>query len=165
MKIQIGGLSEGLHHYRFRVAPGEMELGEQFLAGLVAEATLDKTPTQILVSCEMHAVGTFTCDRCLGVFTREVVASYRMVYVSEGGETRDLDPAEFQVIPPGLHVIDLAEDVRQSVLLAVPLKLLCKESCKGLCPTCGQNRNEGTCNCAEETVDSRWEGLRKLHGT
>ena len=47
-------------------------------------------------------------------------------------------------------------------VLAVPMKNLCSEDCKGLCPKCGKNLNEGLCNCNEENIDPRWETIQKL---
>jgi len=44
----------------------------------------------------------------------------------------------------------------EQVLLAVPLKIVCKADCKGLCPSCGRNRNLETCDCAEKNEDPRW---------
>jgi uncharacterized protein len=162
MKIQIGGLSEGIHRYEFKVAPRELELGEQFPSDVAVQTTLDKTPNQILLTSQIHVTASVVCDRCVASFTKELNPSYSMFYMFEGSEYEHMDPAEFQVVPTGQHVIDIADDVRQSVLLAVPLKLLCKESCKGLCPSCGQNLNEGSCSCREELTDSRWDQLRKL---
>jgi len=58
--------------------------------------------------------------------------------------------------------IDLDEYIRDYAVLAVPMKNLCSEDCKGLCPKCGKNLNEGTCNCSEENIDPRWESIQKL---
>ena len=85
-----------------------------------------------------------------------------MYYVTGEGADSQIDPAELQIVPPGFSVIDLSEDVRQTVLLSVPLKLLCTENCKGLCPLCGRNLNSGTCTCTQGAVDTRWEQLIKL---
>jgi uncharacterized protein len=59
------------------------------------------------------------------------------------------------------HVLDLTEVVRQGILLAVPLHVVCREDCAGLCPTCGTNWNEGTCDC-EPPRDPRWAALDAL---
>jgi uncharacterized protein len=57
----------------------------------------------------------------------------------------------------------LLEDVlREQVLLAVPLKAICREDCKGLCPHCGKNLNLAQCSCEEPVEDLRWSGLREL---
>jgi uncharacterized protein len=162
MKIQISGLSEGVHHYQFTVAPEALELGEEFHAQVVVDTTLDKTPNQILVTSSIRTVALFACDRCTDHFEELLTPSYRMFYVIEGAETEHLDPVEFQQLLPGQAVIDIADDVRQTLLLAVPLKLLCSENCRGLCPTCGKNLNEGECSCRNDVGDPRWDVLRNL---
>ncbi|MBX2992700.1 MAG: DUF177 domain-containing protein [Bacteroidetes bacterium] len=162
MKIQITGLSDGIHRYQFAVNPAELTLGEYFDGDVAVEAVLDKSAAQILLTASITATARFTCDRCISLFTQRLNSEYSMLYVNEGIETQHLDPAEVQVIPPGLHIINIAEDVRQTVMLSVPLKVLCKETCKGLCPLCGTNLNEQACTCSDTEIDSRWEELRKL---
>ena len=57
----------------------------------------------------------------------------------------------------------LLEDVlREQVLLALPLKVTCREDCKGLCVHCGQNLNEGQCSCSTAIEDPRWTALREI---
>jgi uncharacterized protein len=162
MKIQLSGISEGIHEYKFNVAAGELTLGDQFHSDLGVEVILDKTPTQVLLTSHIHAVGIFMCDRCVARFEMELSPSYTMLYVFEGVELDRLDPAEFQIISATENTLDITEDVRQTILLSVPLKLLCNERCKGLCPNCGRNLNEGSCSCKEDDVDERWEQLRQL---
>lgn len=58
--------------------------------------------------------------------------------------------------------IDLAPLVRQLSLLEVPMQLFCQIECKGLCPSCGHNLNEGPCECLDEDIDPRLEVLRDL---
>jgi uncharacterized protein len=65
-------------------------------------------------------------------------------------------------IHPDTDKIDLDKDIRDYAILAVPMKKLCSVDCKGLCPKCGNNLNEGPCNCSEEEIDPRWEPIRKL---
>ncbi|MEO8168524.1 MAG: DUF177 domain-containing protein [bacterium] len=162
MKIQIGGLSDGIHRYRFEVPTSLLGLSEQFVNDVVTDVTLDKSSNQILLKASIQATAHCECDRCVSVFDAKLTPSYSMVYVTEGDDTAGLDSTEVQVIPNGLHIIDITEDVRQTTVLSIPLKLLCKETCRGLCSECGQNLNEGTCACSEAASDSRWEGLRKL---
>jgi uncharacterized protein len=60
------------------------------------------------------------------------------------------------------HMMDLTEPVRQALLVALPMKPLCREDCQGICPQCGANRNEVHCEHSEESTDDRWSGLRAL---
>lgn len=60
------------------------------------------------------------------------------------------------------HILDLTEMVRQNILLALPMSALCKAECRGLCPECGQNINDGPCDCQPAEGDSRLSVLREL---
>ena len=59
------------------------------------------------------------------------------------------------------HQLDLREAIRQNLLLALPMQPLCKETCAGLCPQCGKNLNEGSCNC-QPPIDERLSALADL---
>lgn len=58
--------------------------------------------------------------------------------------------------------IDLGEEVRQSIILALPMKPVCREDCLGLCSHCGRNLNKEKCGCKEEEIDERLAKLGKL---
>jgi uncharacterized protein len=161
MKIQVAGLSEGVHQFHFGVPAAELGLGEGFLE-VQADVVLDKAPNQIALHVAVHTAADFSCDRCTVPFTAPLDARYRMHYIWNGEDASPYDAAEVQVIPQGGSVIDITEDVRQTVLIAVPLKLLCRQDCLGLCPHCGKDLNEGPCGCTSEEFDTRWEKLRAL---
>ncbi len=162
MKIQVGGLSEGTHAFHFASPASDLGLGREFPREVEVVATLEKTGNQFFLSAEIHATGSFACDRCVSEFSITLSPRLKMYYLWEGSDAGRFDPSEVQMLAPGSTVIDISEDVRQTLLLAVPLKLLCRETCKGLCPHCGANLNERRCTCADAPVDSRWEGLRSI---
>jgi len=56
----------------------------------------------------------------------------------------------------------LEDAIREQVLLSVPLKVLCRENCLGLCPVCGKNRNTEPCGCAQPIQDPRWSALKEI---
>ena len=58
--------------------------------------------------------------------------------------------------------IDLGAALREQILLALPPAPLCREDCKGLCPTCGKDLNEGECGCDRAVPDPRWDALKAL---
>lgn len=60
------------------------------------------------------------------------------------------------------HILDLGEAVRQYLLMALPMKPLCRPDCSGICPTCGANLNKGPCKCHETNIDPRWAKLAAL---
>jgi uncharacterized protein len=55
--------------------------------------------------------------------------------------------------------VDLRDSLRECAVLGYPQAPVCREDCQGLCPACGSDRNEGTCECEETSVDPRWDGL------
>jgi len=162
MIIQVGGLSEGVYEYRFQVQSEELGLGERFAKDVLVEATLEKTGSQLFLQASIHAWGVFDCDRCVTPFETALNPSYRMYYVTTDEEYAQFDPAEVQALTPGMSTIDISDDVRQMIMLSVPLKLLCRNECAGLCQQCGKNLNEGSCECTTALNDSRWDPLRRL---
>jgi uncharacterized protein len=162
LKIRISQLSSGLHEYHFKGNAAEIGLDSNFGSGVKVDAFLDKTPRQLYLKVDVEGSGVFQCDRCIEEFEQPLSSHYNLVYVFDAADTAALPPDEVQVIGADTPSIDLAEDVRQVVVLSVPLKLLCKEDCKGLCPQCGTNRNHQTCDCRELTDNSQWRGLEGL---
>jgi uncharacterized protein len=69
---------------------------------------------------------------------------------------------EVHLISADAKELDITDDIRDTLLLALPMKMLCTEDCRGLCAGCGANLNEEPCRCAASGADPRWEALRKL---
>lgn len=165
LRINISGLSGGVHQYSLRCSSGDLKLDERFPGEVVVSARLDKTAHEITLHATVTTTGQFTCDRCLDQFQRPIEAEYTVLYVLNGGGSRGDESDEtfdVQNLSPDENIIDLGNDVREYVLLAVPIKLLCREDCKGLCPTCGANLNRKQCDCEEASIDPRWAPLQKL---
>ncbi len=106
------------------------------------------------------------CARCLDPVSHSLNWSFDLLYRPQGvdrvGEEVAISEADTEI---GYYQGEglLLEDVlREQVLLATPVKMLCREDCKGLCPSCGQNRNLEPCNCDQHRTDPRWEALSDL---
>jgi uncharacterized protein len=96
----------------------------------------------------------------------DVRNSYDLLYRPEGS---DSDKEELSVTAAEAEIsyypgngLELADVLLEQVLLAVPLKIVCKPDCKGLCASCGRNRNLESCDCAEKNEDPRWTGLQEV---
>jgi uncharacterized protein len=161
LRINISKLSEGTHHHSLRATPEEVGLDSRFTKELEIEATLHKTSRQFYMRVEVKAGGTFTCDRCLEEFQQDISSGYGVMFVSEQDSVEG-DGEEVQVISPESTHVDLADDVRQFVILGLPQKMLCREDCAGLCPSCGSNLNMGKCGCKNDGADSPWSELQKI---
>lgn len=162
LRINISKLSEGIHHRSLEVQPAEIGMDERFADPVKVQATLEKRTKHVYLTAEISTAGAFTCDRCLDEFRREIRTSYSILYKFGSEGVPKPGEQEIAYIHPDTSFVDVAEDVRQCSILAVSQKLLCREDCKGLCPTCGINRNRATCKCEAEEVDPRWQGLRKF---
>lgn len=162
-RINISNLSEGIHEHVFETEPSKIGLDERFRSMVKVKAKLDKSVRQILLQAKMWAEGAFICDRCLDNFIWKMDKKYSMVYIQgDRSMIESKKEDEFQVLSADTNYIDLDEDVRQYILLAIPQKLLCREECLGICPTCGVNRNNESCTCEVHVTDSRWDALKKL---
>ncbi len=162
LKIRVSGLSPGTHEYSFRVSPSDLPLDENFDAPVEMTVRLEKTVRQIIVRSAITASGTFPCDRCLGTFRQAISCRYAMVYIHDEEEAERFPPEDVRVINPDVTVIDLAADVREMIMLSVPLKLLCREDCRGLCSSCGADLNVAECGCRNENANRPWQSLEKL---
>lgn len=99
-------------------------------------------------SCALSAL----CGRCLAPVEKEISAELELPVLREASET------ETEHILCEGDKIDLQSPAEETLLMAFPFRLLCKEDCKGLCPKCGKDLNEGPCSCKRE-IDPRLAGL------
>lgn len=152
--------------------PGEVEFGVDKLrqvtplrvagwAELVSES-LGEVRIQGHLSVEMEA----DCDRCLELARFPIETEFDLYYEPmtrlERAEEVEIGAREADVGFYEGDGLELKEILRERVLLALPMQRVCREDCKGICPSCGQNRNEGACGCQPKPVDSRWAALKQL---
>lgn len=112
-----------------------------------------------IVTINYNASFTFNynCDRCLKAVTRDCSQDYSHVLVNElcNEDSDSLYAIEH-------FLLDLDELAVADIVINLPLKFLCRDDCKGLCPKCGINLNDGKCDCERNQIDSRLEALTKL---
>jgi uncharacterized protein len=124
-----------------------------------------KIPSGVLVTGDLETVLEVNCNRCLEPFDQSVRIELEEEFrastdVRTGVRLPRAEEADEATFIDEKHIIDLSEVVRQAFLLNLPTTPLCRSDCKGLCPICGLNLNEGQCDCPEETIDPRWDALR-----
>lgn len=102
-----------------------------------------------LVSGGAHVTITGECGRCLAEVSREVRAEDFQLFVE---------------IPPHAEICDISEEVRTEITLALPMNLLCRDDCRGLCPVCGADLNREKCSCAPPSANGSgvWSALDDL---
>jgi uncharacterized protein len=107
-----------------------------------------------------------SCARCLEPVEQLVARSFDLLYRPQG---TDAHADELSVTDVEAEIgyyrgegLELEEVLREQILLALPLKTICRENCKGLCPHCGKNLNLEQCSCAEPLEDVRWSALKDI---
>lgn len=125
---------------------------------------LIRAPDRLLVQGQLTTEVELECSRCLERFRLPVTITLNEEFFPSVDIVTGLplpEPSdEMAFTISEVHEIDLTEAVRQNLLVELPMQPLCRERCRGFCPRCGKNLNEGPCACPPEPVDSRWEGLR-----
>ncbi len=102
-------------------------------------AFAQKHDDDLLVAIEAAGTLRLACDRCLQTVDRPYHGAFHLDY-----------PIQHRLR------IEITDDIRQEIMLAYPMKHLCREDCRGLCSCCGQNLNEGPCACPDQSDARRW---------
>jgi uncharacterized protein len=133
------------------------------LGGLALRGRLSRSGDDYLLQGHIGGVLEATCARCLETARLPVDVPLAVTFVSADEDEADLDD-DADVVAFAGREIDLGDEMRDEILLAIPLKPLCLESCRGLCPVCGGNRNTVPCDCEERQrqTASRFAALGKL---
>lgn len=138
-----------------------------FLHPLRGTAEAWNTGDSILVELSLEGEVQLECDCCLTAFTEPIYVEAAEEF-REGSLPAGVEPGE-PVEEEGRMFtyyqgdqIDLSEAIRQLALLELPLKAICSSECRGLCPTCGTNLNEGQCQCIDSSLDPRLAVLKDL---
>lgn len=126
-----------------------------------------RTDRGVWVRGDLETSITCTCSRCLVEYTQPLPLHideeyFPTVDVNTGAllEVPGLEEGSFTI--DAHHILDLTEAVRQYAIMAVPMKPLCRPDCRGICPHCGTNLNQGECGCRGEEGDPRWRALWEL---
>jgi uncharacterized protein len=162
MRLKLDGLSRGPQTYRqTKVAAQYLDDSETFPGDLKLKATLNRESGLLHLDLSAQIEGHFNCDRCGEAFDRPVTAREEYYYSFDTHSSAVQDSESF-VIPKGALEIDVSQEIRDLVMLNLPLRNLCREDCQGLCSVCGVNLNEEPDHHHEEAADPHWAALQKL---
>lgn len=127
---------------------------------------IQKASEEYFCQGEVRAEIEIECARCLNPFTEKISNKTDFIVCSETKheDERYKDDEDYAHFKDGDLIADITEITRQAVVLSISMKPLCSEDCKGICPNCGINLNDETCQCNVERIDPRWEALKKLSG-
>lgn len=104
---------------------------------------------------------TIPCDRCLEAVSTKLVLSIEKNVNTDEESAKDDDESDEANYIDGYH-LDVEQLLYNEILVGWPMKVLCSEDCKGICSVCGQNLNEGTCDCEDTSLDPRMSVIRDV---
>lgn len=161
MIIKISNLSNGEHNFVFEDKVEVVGLSEPFYGKFKSIVLLNKLHDQLILSTSSNFKVKFDCDRCGVEFKSNLTSEYRMVYLMNE-EPQETESLNVSYLNRDADKIEITDDIREFALLAVPMKILCKGDCKGLCVKCGADLNQSKCTCKVEEIDPRWKPLMNL---
>lgn len=153
------------------IPPGQIEFFDTKLrqAGpieLSGTAELLDQTDEIRVHGHLRVVMEGDCDRCLEPARFLIDSDFDLFYSpaveSSPGEEREIHEVDTDIGTYQGDGIELGDVLREFILLTLPMQRVCRENCLGICPICGQNRNNAACDCRVETADDRWSALRNI---
>ena len=179
MSISAGGVEDvfldvkelAIRKLRFRKSyhPGAIDFQAaeiKQVAPLEATATAELLEGQIRVAGQLETKIEMVCARCLEPVVEDVNRSFDLFYAPL---PKDAKPKEDRLQDDDTDIgfyqgdgLFLADVLREQVLLALPLKVICQSECRGLCPNCGANLNHEACRCETHATDPRMAPLARL---
>ena len=172
MKLDLSEIARNVGmRYHYVIDEPTIEDDTIVSAGAI-EGVIDfaNTGRAIVAVGEFHAAVQLECSRCLEVFAAPITAHIEellpIATLLEGEPVEEEDLGlqgedEIQNIFAN-NMLDLTELIRQSLIIDTPIRPLCEEACKGLCPICGRNLNEGRCECKPEAESSPFGKLAEI---
>jgi uncharacterized protein len=179
MDFMVSELEREPIDFDLELAPGTIDFGEEAeqTGNLATDGRAEvlhehRGPKDIVADIRLRGrfAGNFQvpCARCVEPVEIPLAADFDLIFRPA---TADTEVPERSITAPETEIgyyqkdsLSLEDVLREQVLLALPVRTLCKPDCKGLCPRCGENRNNQACSCDEGPSDPRWEALADLRG-
>lgn len=169
MRIELASLEGTDGKFVVEYAPGQLTLNDervQLAQPLSARGRVRQLKGKVEVTGEISTRARVECDRCLKFVEFPVDAKFNVEYVTpqtyKASPAAELSETDMSLSIFDGGVLDVDELVGEQLLLSVPSRVLCQESCKGLCPVCGNDRNLKDCACESTEIDPRWGALKEL---
>jgi len=165
LKLDLGRLGQE----RRLVIEGEIAPSDPVWEGMdavlegpvTARLEAQQAGADVVVRGRLEGAVAVECRRCLKPLVLPVETEVTLLFRA-GVDEQQAEDEEVYALPARGSELDLREPLREQFLLALPQFVVCDEGCRGLCPTCGVDRNEVSCDCGTSAVDERWGPLRRL---
>jgi len=161
-----------------QLAPGKLQLGEDLRqSGALkttgrAELLEEHRGGKKNIVEDIRVLGSFSteieirCARCIEPVATKVGGDFDVLYrplgIDAGRDEHSISEAETEIGYYSGDGIELEDVLREQILLALPLKVVCREDCRGICAGCGKNLNVEQCACEGQPIDLRWRALADI---
>lgn len=166
MKLDLRNVKPDESDYSFSELAQDLELaavGYEFPDPIEVELTASRSGDEIILQGRILTSVEVECSRCLEI--REIDIKPKMQFVIQlldSVQPHQSTDDDFVILPKTTGEYDITDRVREAIILELPLKPLCSDNCRGLCPMCGVNLNETECECMPDKTDERWDSLKQL---
>lgn len=173
MILNLTTLDEGVREFGFQIHKNTYSQDSgipEMLSPVRSTVRLIRTGNQVLITGRFIAVVNIICSRCLEYFQYSIESDYNCDFrpdnnKSDDDENIELTPNELDIIWYKNNELDLIEQIRQNILLNLPMRPLCNENCRGLCVQCGINLNYNNCGCKMEFDSNPFKKLSEWRST
>ena len=168
MLLHLNRIRTAHERYEKVYDPGTVSTEHDFtvVAPVALEFDIFKDKARFRLAGRVQTVLELPCGRCLEPFRRPVEATFDLRYQPHAQNTgegeREVEDDDLSTAFYENDTIDLGQLMLEQFYLVLPMKPLCGEDCRGLCPVCGTNLNRGACNCQHEWEDPRLSVLKTL---
>lgn len=139
---------------------------DDLISPVMAQLRIQKIGPEVMVRGNLTADLQLQCSRCLKDFKRPLSVPVDVVYhpIAElrGEEKYELNSEKLDMGFYSGEELELLDLIKEQIMLNLPMKPLCSDSCKGICPQCGTDLNTGNCDCSTEDIDPRLAVLKGL---
>ena len=169
LALDVARLRERAESLDRTVQPSALPAEDDYrvIAPVVLEARASKDKAKVRIVGQATTTLELTCSRCLEGYPMPLDAKFDLMFlpaVEAPGAESETEIAEEDINTAFYRdgVIDLGELLHEQFYLTLPMKPLCREDCKGLCPVCGNDLNVEACSSEDAVIDVRWAGLASL---
>ena len=169
MRIELESADESGRRFTNTYERGQLDFDESELRlaePVEVKGRIRRKNGEIELSGELHTKALVPCARCLKEVEIPIDVDFAERFATtvawRNEEQHELSKDDLNLGLVEDEAIELDDVVKEEILLALPAQVHCDQNCKGICPSCGADRNAGDCGCKSEQIDSRWEKLKDL---
>ncbi|KKL73551.1 hypothetical protein LCGC14_2073730 [marine sediment metagenome] len=161
MKIKVDDIpEEGLEIKTVE----KVTIADDLNADVELDLNLRRLAGEVFISGGAETSLPLECSRCLKGFLRKLELRLDLAYSRDSGDLVEGHEVTAEEVDAGTFAgeeLDIGEIVAEQLVLSVPMKPLCSEGCKGICPKCGADLNEKGCGCETGSIDPRFQVLKE----